>query len=898
MVRARIIASVILVVAALCALVQVVAAEQLGALQGSVSDIRNGLPIAGASIVLESKGLPIARTTTGADGTFKIEGVSPGTYRVDISAKNYEYKQITDLVVPAGGRDVRFRTALVRGGNLQTIARVETDAKAVAQSSTVTEYVNPDTLTQQDILRIGDLLGTLPGVTANASSSSAGDDETISIRGFDPTETATLLDGHPIGPIGAQGAGFNYSDSPFWGLREADVTFGSGATGMYGVSTIAGAVNFVTIDPTRTPAATIAQGIGNQGQLFSGLSTTGMLGKLGYALAAGVQGTYGQFSPQFVTQRGLLAADANGFPDITKGNIAANTYAVSGDYLLRNDVAKLTYQFDSKTRIEGTFYVATSWVDHTGNGDNDYNTYPYNLYEYEQGLASDPVTKVVLPSGKKGVCRNSIAFLNDSSAGFGCYSASQAADLTAGPAGGGPNSFTAQRNQDYHLRVSRDIGNTQLIVDGFVDNYGVDDFSPPSPAIGGFSSDIFRTHGLLIADQVPLSKHQVSYGVYFQHQAHTGDTFNQATNIFGNPLVGLIPNQEFDLNSTSYFLSDQWIPNTRSSAFADLWFQHSNNTRVTNFDPRLAYIYRPSVDDTLRLSGGHSYSEPDPSLLYALPTLNSDVSGFNPICGPGDLNTIGGVSDPNLVPETASDIDLTYAHRLGIDSDVQADVYEATEWNALLPGKLPLSQTGFTQIPPHLIERYLEKIDGFCHNNATTSDLAVSTTYNAGQERYNGIVLSVDTKITPHVRFTGDYNVQSATYFNLAPSIMMNNVTFLEGQQVGQAPLHTADAGVAATSGIFQGALDSHYVGPGNWLNRNGFWYADASVSITYKPLTLTLGVNNVFDSVAANYGYIGLGTYQPENQYGTDANAFDQASELFGLPYRSFRFVLTFDGR
>jgi hypothetical protein len=43
--------------------------------------------------------------------------------------------------------------------------------------------------------------------------------------------------------------------------------------------------------------------------------------------------------------------------------------------------------------------------------------------------------------------------------------------------------------------------------------------------------------------------------------------------------------------------------------------------------------------------------------------------------------------------------------------------------------------------------------------------------------------------------------------------------------------------------------------------------------------------------------GYIGLGTYQPENQYGTDANAFDQASELFGLPYRSFRFVIAFQG-
>ncbi len=70
-------------------------------------------------------------------------------------------------------------------------------------------------------------------------------------RGFDPTETATLLDGHPIGPIGAFGGGYNYNVSPFWGLSGVDVVFGSGATGLFGATTIAGAVNFQTINPTQ-----------------------------------------------------------------------------------------------------------------------------------------------------------------------------------------------------------------------------------------------------------------------------------------------------------------------------------------------------------------------------------------------------------------------------------------------------------------------------------------------------------------------------------------------------------------------------------------------------------------------------------------------------------------------
>ncbi|HEY1976371.1 MAG TPA: TonB-dependent receptor [Candidatus Baltobacteraceae bacterium] len=869
----------------------------LTTIHGRVFDVRSGLPIPSATILLQSSQKTIAQTSTAGDGSFEFRGVAPAGYQITVIARGYQQQRVIGVTIAPGTADFVFRTALTPGTNaLQTIAHVDSAAKTIASSSTVTEYANPGVMQQQDILRAGDLLGTLPGVTSNASSSSVGDDATISIRGFDPTETATLLDGHPIGPIGAQGAGYNYAVSPFWGLRDASVTFGSGATGLYGVSTIAGAVNFVTLDPTREPRAIVAQGIGNQDQLLTEWSATGTTGNLGYALAFGVQGTSGLYSPQLVRQSGLLGADANGYPNVTSGNVAANTYAVSGAYDLRNDLAKFTYRLDNKTSIEATAYIATSWVDHTGNGDNDYNPYPYNLYEYGLELASREKTSVVLPDGKRGVCYDTVAFLDNGPGGFGCFTASQAAAMTAGPAGGGPNSFTANRDQDYHVRLTRSIGISQLLVDGFIDNYATDDFSPPGPQIGGYSSDRFLTHGFLVADQLPLSKNNLSFGLYFQHQAHTGDSFNQATDIFGNPLQGIVPFQDFHLSSTSYFASDQWTPNGRSSVFADLWFQHSNNTRVTNFDPRLAYVYRPTNNDTLRLSGGHSYSEPDPALLYALPSLNSDVSGFNPVCGPGARNAIGGVSDPNLKPETATDADLTYAHRFTSGTNLQADVYDATEWNGLLGGTLPLTDTGFSQIPASIINGYLNKIDAFCHNNPTEANLAVGTTYNAAQAHYRGIVLSLDSRLTRFLDLSADYNVESEFYFNLEKSLMRNNVTLIDGGQTGQSPLHTADVGLDVHSGAMSGSFDSHYVGPGNWLDRGGFWYADASISATSRPFTLTLGINNVFNSVAANYGYIGLGTYQPENQYGRDLNAFDQASELFGLPYRGVRFVLTFD--
>jgi len=70
-------------------------------------------------------------------------------------------------------------------------------------SSTITQAVNPIVLQNENYLRLGDGLATLPGVNVSATSSAnLGDDLYIDIRGFGPGETQTLIDGHPIGPFG------------------------------------------------------------------------------------------------------------------------------------------------------------------------------------------------------------------------------------------------------------------------------------------------------------------------------------------------------------------------------------------------------------------------------------------------------------------------------------------------------------------------------------------------------------------------------------------------------------------------------------------------------------------------------------------------------------------------
>ena len=61
----------------------------------------------------------------------------------------------------------------------------------------------------------------------------------------------------------------------------------------------------------------------------------------------------------------------------------------------------------------------------------------------------------------------------------------------------------------------------------------------------------------------------------------------------------------------------------------------------------------------------------------------------------------------------------------------------------------------------------------------------------------------------------------------------------------------------------------------------------NGSVSQRFGRTTVLVGINNLFNSAAQRYGYIGLGVFKPENQFGTDTNAFQQNSEEFGLPPR-----------
>ena len=304
----------------------------------------------------------------------------------------------------------------------------------------------------------------------------------------------------------------------------------------------------------------------------------------------------------------------------------------------------------------------------------------------------------------------------------------------------------------------------------------------------------------------------------------------------------------------------------------------------------------------IRITGGRSYSEPDPSLIAFAPPIYGAPSSINcpaATSGSGALVSIASVANPTLQPETAGDLELAYGHRFTATTNIQADVYQSLESQALLNGNVSIVGFPGITVPSNYIDKALARLNSCPGLNPTIHNLAFSTTFNAAAARYRGIVLSTNVGLMPRVTLNASFDVQSAAYLGVPQDILIGNTSLLDGGQIYGIPLRQGTTGIAYQDNQGFGArLDATYIGGNNSWNRNPFWFANASVSKTSGQVGINFGVYNLFNSVAQQYGLIGSGVYVPQNFYGLAQNGgassgLEQSSEQFGLPFRSYWFTV-----
>jgi hypothetical protein len=873
---------------------------------GLVIDGKTALPISGASVVLTQGEVTSAKTTTGSDGRYSITGITPGIYTITIAERGYAASASNDVAI-VGGSTSALNAALTAATTteraLPVIGRVSTSANTLSAATTISQSIDMQNLAATGQIRVVDELSTLPAVNYSTSSS-VGDDVNINLRGFGEGETAVLLDGHPVGPLGAGLTGgngaFDWSLGPAFGLSKIDVTYGSGAQGLYGSDTIGGAVNFVTLNPTPEMHTSFQQQIGGFGILSSALSTTDTIGKLGFAAAVGRLGEYGDFYPGPIAQsarpnnvlpnsvnpNGACSGLNTPTTDVSACNLAVNTYAESQDTLQTMAFGKLTYAVSPVTNVKLTAYNGAQWSDSTGNGDNDFLPYPVRLGQIQTGTSNCTTT-----SGAPGylVTINPIP----SPPAQGCYTAQQYAGATSGPDGGGSGRDRGVQLRDYSLLGTTQAGPNNITVSLFADNYtrwknsseaggiGPDGVLLGSPTYSYF----YRTSGLLASDELLFGRNDISFGfsTWRQYQQGLEDDYSC--------VCDTIPTDDFGENS--FFVRDNYSFSDRLTAFLNGWVKHSSVSNKTTFDPRVTIQFRPTSDDVVQLTYGHSDGAPSPQLKLsgAAEAADPGASLTTVSCSLAS-NAITSAGNPLLSSETANDVELGIGHRIGRDGDIQVNAYITAVQNQLFSGLEPLLQYGLdkVQFAPGALATYLNRLQEECPgDNITAADLpqylAVSTEFNAAHALARGLELTGRQHLTRPFYVDYGYYIESSVQAGISNELLIGNPNVVNGAQVMGIPLHTATFSVDFAPGPWEFRLDNYYTEFNNGLDRPSYWHSNAFISRSLgKGTLLTLGGTNIFNNAVQVWGYLGYGTLFSQNRPSLIAEGNVGPSEEFGL--------------
>lgn len=903
---------------------QTAAASLPAVISGIVADQINGLPIPSAELELYQADSSLARVKSDQAGKFSFSKVKPGIYTIVVRVSGYSSGRSNEFaVLPSTetSQSIVLSRASVGDTNLKTIGSVTaSNSNPLATTTSITRTIDTTALRNENYLRAGDALRTLPGVNFAGLSSSVGDDLYVDIRGLGQSETQALLDGHPVGPQGVYGinrpfgsypGAFNYADTPFFGLSKVQVTFGSGASGLYGTDATGGTVDMQTLNPTPTRQFVFEQGVGTQTKSQSDFRATGTFGRLGYAFAGSVQGTNGLYNPQVIAQTGRPNNNPNlnsggsctAGNDITSCNLALNTYRVSGITNIRSGLAKLQYALSKNTTIMGSWFGSGQYADSTGNGDND--NLPYDARVAQ--IRTNNTQNCSLPTDPAGP-QTGYTVVTDANPNA-CYSAQQWAAASSGPFGGGAGRNRGTSMFDYHARLQSINGHSTYTADWFLNHYK---FYKSSQEAGGLDptgkyfqgtaySQFLNTTGLLVSDNITNENSDFGFGYFTEHQLQTRLDFNTT----GLNQFSYAQPESFGYGSIFARGSVKMSP--RLSTYANFWLKNSNVTHGSYFDPRISVVYRPSSNrDVMRLTYGRTTGVPAPETIYSLASINGNPSSLNPSCTP--FNNIGSAGNPKLKPEEATDVELGFAHRFQNDSSIQLNVYTTSVRNQLFSAGLPLTQYGNLVIDPGLLAGFASKIaSAGCPgvNPAVPSTvipyLAISTTYNAANALYRGIELSGRYRFSRQIYADYSYDIQSSTQSGIADNILKSNPFIINGAQIAFIPTHQASIGLdySNRSG-WEARIDSYWTGDNNTSQRPAYSLSNGFISKTLgHGLVARVGVSNIFNTAIENYGYFGHQLFIPENHFFSDATPIQQflstgSGERFGLPSRAFLFTLS----
>ncbi len=227
--------------------------QPAGSIQGTVVDEGGGAPLAAAVVTLEELGLS---ATSGSDGTFSINDVPAGDYRLTVTREGFA--PLTSRITVAAGALVRLDLRLpvaefeervqVTGVRSELALTEESDTgsrlglRAIDIPASI-DVIESAVMESRGYQRLSDAVETMPGVLAGHSPAAP---SSFSVRGFTRSQITVVRDGIWLGP-----ANMIMRPQNTFNLDRVELLRGPSSV-LNGQGAVAGTINAITKQATPT----------------------------------------------------------------------------------------------------------------------------------------------------------------------------------------------------------------------------------------------------------------------------------------------------------------------------------------------------------------------------------------------------------------------------------------------------------------------------------------------------------------------------------------------------------------------------------------------------------------------------------------------------------------------
>ena len=824
----------------------------------------DAVPIAGATI--EARGATTARATSSADGAFSLT-LPPGVYTLVVThAGNRPAQQ--DVAVTTGLQPL---SVTLETASLTTIQRIGSTVATAGAAALNNSPAAVSTLTSADYRLRGqnvvqNLLEELPGVelTRASSGTAPGANTNVAIRGADPYETQTLVDGHPING-GASGTFLIQFLNPQT-LGTIEVSKGPGYLGNTIADSIGGTVNFRTPPISSTLTGRVAAGYDTYNGSTYALEASDTVGKFGFLVAAAFYGTPG-YNEQPIP---FVVPDANAMFGVVPNATINALYPNSQTYDNRSQLVKLAYNFTPSTVFTAEYFGGQSYVDYTGTLTTQEPVHvvagpcvtcgAFNKASGNNGGSGLP--SYTFPGGLGFVGQTIPGATTLDNFYLGNYETDNepifSGELRTAL---GPGTLLARYYTGSVNRLISDPGEASQV-------YQCDDptcnfeFAQANGDVSSafYQKDFYTFQGEDFEYDLPLGASTVTAAF---------DSHNENTQFCSGPDAGALPCGQGNILTQSRTISLRGDIALTDRARLQLGNYFSSQTGVASrYDPHLGFTYRVLPTLAVRLAAGTDFAAPYPDLVTH--TRGSALS----------------LVQAGLTGESSFGYNVGLDGQIGGDAKVTLDAYNTT-----LHGRFATVNERGT---PVTYNGGVYNNVTYTFNQANTRMAGIEATFLKAPKRGVGAYASGD------LMRAYTYGTNFATTFlpGLTPSQAGNYGNEADGAQIVGYPYFHGRGEVNYTFGNSAlVAFGADIYGAVNSFNQPGFTDFDAHINLPLQSgFRLNVAVQNLFNhDDYRTYSLYAYG-YAPPQDPGVVANGGSnfQPQTLFFAPPRQITFELS----